>query len=356
MLCPQCGTENREDSAYCRHCGTRIAMAADAAQADASGAAANAGGYANASEPRRNPGAQDPFGQQPPQSANPYTGPQGDERFAGQAGQPYRQPPVSAGGCIGAAWRDVTSSEGWMGKACLLGIVNAVPILNWVVMGYILRWARQLSGGIHMPMPKGLFVDRAFTTGFFAAVVGALFWVVSWVVGFIVGWVPLIGSLAALVLGVLVSLFADAAIIRMAIVDRLGAAFDFGRIWRAYKRALGSLFCASLVPTIVAALVMMVLIVVFLMIAGAIIGSSAAVVSLYAPHHAIKELAGLPALFIASGGIGAVVLMVVLWVLCAMVLAVAQLVSYRAVGHWAARVSPDWGAEAPEARQFSCRM
>lgn len=337
MLCPQCGTDNREGSLYCRQCGARIADAAAAAQPGAS--ADSQAGQSSA--------GQQPFGADP--SATPY----GGEPFAGQAQQPYQQQPVSAGGCLVDAWNDVRSSEGWVGKACLLGIVNAVPILNWVVMGYILRWARQLSGSIHTPMPKGLFVDRAFVTGFFAAIISAVFWIVTWIVGFVVGWVPVFGALAALVIGVLVSLFADAAIVRMAVVDRLGAAFDFGRIWRSYKRALGSLFCASFVPTIMASIVILVLTVVFVLIASAIIGSGAAVASLYSAHHSIDVITGLPALYVASGGVGSIILMVVLWVLCAMVLAMAQLVSYRAMGYWAARVAPEWGAEAPEARPYS---
>ena len=331
MYCPQCGTENHDGSQYCRHCGSFIAGAAGAASHDAPQQP-----YA---QPYTQPHEQaqgQPYGQ------SPYGAPQ----------RSYAQRPVSAGACLSEAWADVRGSEGWVGKACLLGLVNAVPILNFVTIGYILRWARQIATGVRLPMPKGLFVDRAFVVGFFATVIYLISYFVMGIATVFVGWVPLLGALAAFAFSIFFGMFVDASVVRMAVVDRFGAAFDFGKVWRAYKRSLGSLFCASVVPLIVMGIVIVAVAVVYAIVLAVFVGSGAVSFSIYSSHHAFYE--GIAsALFTTGAGVGTVVATVVLWVLVAMVRAVAQLVSLRAIGHWAMRVAPDWAAEAPERQGFA---
>ena len=342
MYCPQCGTENQDGSSFCRHCGTRLdgAGASGAASVGGQQPAADAAGYGQADAGQPYAGA--------PNGANPHGNP-----YGGPAGSPYGQPvsayppygqpqpvyqqPVSAGTCLSEAWADVRGSEGWVGKACLLGLVNAVPILNFVTAGYILRWARQLATGARLPMPKGLFVDRAFVVGFFATVLYLISYFVSGIATAIVGWVPLLGALAAFAFSIFFGMFVDASVVRMAIVDRFGAAFDFGKVWRAYKRSLGGLFCASVVPLIVAGIVIVAVVIVYVIVLTVFIGSGAVSISIYSSHHVAYE------------GVGTIVATVVLWIVVAMALAVAQLVSLRAIGHWVVRVAPDWCAETPEA-------
>lgn len=301
------------------------------------------------------PGYQQPYQQQP--------GWQGGGQQAGwqyqQPGyqqQPYQQPqphayrqPVSVGKFLGDAWEDVRGSEGWIGKVALLGVVYAIPVLGWVASGYMLRWSRQLAFGKREHMPQGLFVDRAFVTGFFAFVVTLVTTFVTALVSSLIGWVPLLGALAALAFWVMLSLFENAAIVRMAIVDHLGGAFDIGRIWRAYKQSLGGLFCASVVPGIMAGLVLVVLSAIFGVVFFALAGTGVAsyALSSYSPHHM-----GLPVLSVGTSA-GIVVLLVVMWVLFCMAVAAARLVTYRAVAHWAMYAAPSWAAEAPEMRQHA---
>lgn len=309
--------------------------------------AADAAGYGQADAGQPYAGA--------PNGSNPYGGPAGSP-YGQPAGtyppygqpQPVYQQPVSAGTCLSEAWADVRGSEGWVGKACLLGLVNAVPILNFVTVGYILRWARQLATGARLPMPKGLFVDRAFVIGFFATVLYLISYFVSGIATAIVGWVPLLGALAAFAFSIFFGMFVDASVVRMAIVDRFGAAFDLGKVWRAYKRSLGGLFCASVVPLIVAGIAIVAVVVVYAIVLTIFVGSGAVSVSIYSSHHAVHENIA-SALFATGAGVGTIVATVVLWIFVAMALAVAQLVSLRAIGHWVVRVAPDWCAEAPEA-------
>lgn len=380
MFCPQCGTENSEGSSFCRQCGTRLAPVAGVSSEPGSASSASNNGQqpfgqtgpsaAPSGQPHGQPGQAasgqaGQFGQQgaygqPGQQGRPYgqSGAQGygyQHAYGQGAGYqaPYgNQRPVYAEGCVSEAWRDVTKTEGWFGKACLLGVIGAVPILNWVSVGYILRWARQLVVGVRAPMPKGVFVDRGFTTGFFAFVISLIAGAAMTAATLVFGWIPLIGLLAVLAFTVFAIVFCQLATMRMAITDRLGEAFSFGKIWAASKRSFGSLFCAVFVPALVAALVCGLLSIVGAVLLAFVAGSSVATYSMYSSmHHIASASALIPgAGLIATAGIGAIVVALVLWVLSCMALTMAQLVSQRAVAHWVVRTAPEWSAETPEAR------
>ena len=55
--------------------------------------------------------------------------------------------PVYAQGCIGAAWADIKATPGYIGKLLVLGLIMCVPILNFVVLGYLLHWSREVPFG-----------------------------------------------------------------------------------------------------------------------------------------------------------------------------------------------------------------
>ena len=341
MYCPHCGTENHNGSQYCRHCGAFVASAAAGMPYGAPQQP-----YGSGSAPENGAAsAQQPYGQAP------YGQP------------PYEQRPVSAEGCVTRAWRDVTGTKGWFGKTCLLGLIGAVPILNWVVMGYTLRWSRQLVLGAHTPMPDRIFADRTFVTGFYMAVLALVIAIVSGFVSAFVGWVPLFGLIVALAFSLFIGAFSCAMALRMAIVDRFGAAFSLGRVWAAAKRSFGSLFCAAYAPALVGAIAFVVLGVAYAIVIGIVAGPAigAAASALYAQthHDAVTltinlgagegTLSAMAAAVLGPGAtIGSIAATLIAWVAGAMIATAAQLVIFRAVGYWAARVAPEWAAEAPE--------
>ena len=68
-------------------------------------------------------------------------------------------------GCLAAAWGDIMQTKGWFGKVLLLGLVGCVPILNFYVNGYAMRWSRELFLGKVAPMPDRIFGNRMFING-----------------------------------------------------------------------------------------------------------------------------------------------------------------------------------------------
>ena len=61
-------------------------------------------------------------------------------------------------GYFNAAWNDVKSSQGWLGKMFLLGLIAFIPVFGPVVLlGYAFGWARDIAWGVHMPLPARIF-------------------------------------------------------------------------------------------------------------------------------------------------------------------------------------------------------
>ena len=88
--------------------------------------------------------APSPYGQAPAPGAGQPPVPGAGQPFAGPSPYGTSNSP-SLEGCVSAAWHDVKATQGWFGKLLLLGLINIVPILNFVVQGYALQWARELS-------------------------------------------------------------------------------------------------------------------------------------------------------------------------------------------------------------------
>lgn len=315
MICPACGAYNEEGRAYCDRC--RVPLSATA----------------TVPAPVAEPYGQGPF----PDGANPVN--------PGAAPGPYGIPPAAplAEGCVAAAWHDVKATPGWFGKMMLLGLVNVVPILNFVVQGYSLQWAREAAFGRRSSMPSGIFENRAFPVGFFAIAIALIFGLAFGLATGLLGLVTFgIGTFVVPVLWVFFIMFMDACIVRMAVVGRFGGAFDLAKVWGAYKRSLGALFCASCVPSLIAGLLAGVIV---LVAGGIVMALGLGGFSAYYGGSSMRVL-GVP----LAGGMVAVVLIGA--VLSLVLNAFAQVVKYRALGHWVARVAPEWAYEAEAASRY----
>lgn len=333
MFCASCGCQNEEGRTACWQCGAGL-------------------GAAQPSPVPVSPGTQ-AYGQQgglnqAPQQGGFGAGQQGGGSYSPQ-NQPAPQgsgyvPPAYQEGCVSAAWKDIKSTPGWFKKMLLLGLAQCVPILWFVVPGFALRWSRDLSFGKREPMPGSIFGEKAFSMGFFTAVVEAIFLIVFYFVGFFLGFIPIIGLVASFILGIFVQLFMNACIIRMAIVDRFGAAFSFSRVWTSYQRALGSLFGASVLPGLVVGLITFVIMVLALIIVCLVLGVSIVGLSSmggygYSYGSSMIATASIGAL------IGVLFVLLLFGYFTAVSVAVYQTLLYRSLGHWAARVAPDWSQE-----------
>ena len=239
--------------------------------------------------------------------------------------------------CLSAALRDVASSPGWVATMLLLGLASCVPVLGFVVTGFGLNWARELSFDRREPLPQRIFADGAFMRGLLANVAMFLLSIPLIVAGVLV--IFALSGIGALVLIPVTAAYlalVQACLVRMAVRDSFGAAFDVPVVWRARKMAPG-LFSSALVPPIVAS-----------------IASSFAVgvVTAVVQPELLANLAFLDYgqlsfdvwLMLLNGS--ANLALTAASVLGSVASAAATVVSLRALGHWSRRAAPEWAEEA----------
>jgi len=354
MFCAKCGTSNADGAAFCKKCGNPLAKAPGATEQPAVQPVAQPTAQP-AVQPvaQAAPAAQMAMGQPPIQQGQPGAYPP-----AGAAPMPYVPKPE---GVLGAAWKDITSTPGWAKKVLILCLIGLIPILNFAVIGYALRWARELSFGQRAPMPEEIFRKKEISTGFFAelvrfaldsvAVMAAL--LVALVIGALIGFInPIAGFVVGVIMASLVALAAyifwepavRAAIMRMTVVGYLESGFNIRKVFAAFKRAMGSLIGASLLPDIIVGAIQGLLVSILYGIMLGIIYAGASGMGGMRYGYSATNVATM----VAGLGLGFILLATITMIVVSMLSTFAMLFSYRAVGHWAARNALDWADEADD--------
>lgn len=207
----------------------------------------------------------------------------------------------------------------------LLGLINCVPVLNFFVSGYCMRWAAQLPLDRVEPMPRKIFEDRNFVNGFYAVVISLVVGIISGVCSGILGIVPLLGTLVAVAVSLFLSLFEYVSVVRIAIADSLGAGFDVPQIWALMKKDFGALFCILIVPTLILLAVAFVIAIPLTFIfMGSIMGGAMA----YDYGYQMSDMELILGLFMV---------MLPMFLIGQFLAAFFYLITYRAVGHYIAR-------------------
>ena len=286
--------------------------------------------------------------QQPQQPGNPGYGsaPYGSSGYgsAPYGSNPYQQTPppgqpiqpVYSQGCLSAAWSDITATPGWGGKLCILGLLECVPILNFVVAGYGLRWSREVPFGVKAPMPNNYISGKNFELGFYQFLISLVFGLVSAAISGFLGFLPGLGGLIGLAVTFFASMFIELLSMRMAMMQSLGEGFSIGKAWTVMQRNWSSLLIIVLVPSLIVGLIVFVIAVigVLLMGAGGVGAALTATSGTLAPAAAMALLSSFSLFFI-----------IVLFV-SAFCQGTVEILMLRATAHWVARYAPEWVNES----------
>lgn len=264
--------------------------------------------------------------------------------YSPQTPAPAPAQPVYAKGCIGAAWEDIKATPGYVGKLLVLGLIMCVPILNFVVAGYLLHWSREVPFGGKTPMPAKYVTGKNFEFGFYAFVIALVVSLVVGIVGMVFGLIPLLGGLLYLAVMLVGTVAANLMQMRMIMGYTIGDGFNVKDVWNVAKRNWGQLLLVTLVPNIAA---------------GLIVGVVSMVITLFAVLVAVGGAA--PSMVVASASdpsfaevmaiVGAIavptlIAVLIVYVLACFVEAAAQAITVRGLGHWVARYAPEWTALA----------
>ncbi len=387
MICPYCGKENVDRSPFCSDCGKSLAGTyGDAVKAEMK--AETAGEVAAVNSVNVDNGVQIPAQTEsvretdvetvveaPAEAAStaaassasqasptppppPQEAPQPSSQPASQPNTQYQQPqtvpqgvpygaptkPVYAQGCLGAAWKDITSSEGWFKKILLLGLIMCVPILNFYVYGYCMRWARQLVLGKIDKMPKKIFEEGNFSQGFYAFVWIFVFGLVVSIASTIFGFIPILGAIAVICLGLFAAMFELMGTMRVAISKNLGRAFDIKEDWRGFTKNFGSLFCLSIVPQLTLLIPIFVGALMIMPMIFATVWSEPFQGMMYSySGYGIESV-----LMVISTILMFLPAFLLYYVFICLFEGFVYVWTYRAVGHYVARELPDWSSIAPQ--------
>lgn len=323
-----------------------VPTAQDAPQAASAAQAASEPAAEVAPEPEPAPGpAASPAGTvPPPPGAAAPTVP------VPPASQP-KPKPVFAKNCVTAAWEDIKLNPNWLTKTLFLGLLMCVPILNFVVYGYVLNWAREVPFGGRTAMPKEVVTGRNFEVGFYYVVLSLVFGLAAAIVGAVLGWVPLVGWIASVAASLFASMWTVLAGVRMALSKQLGEGFKMSRIWDALKANWPGLLFLTFVPSLVAGVIIFILVMFVMLVL--FVGAMPAIASIASIGDASTAavVTQIVAALAPLGIIGVVLIAAVLYV-CMVIEAAVLLLLGRSAGHYVGRYAPAWADEAKVAMGY----
>ena len=246
---------------------------------------------------------------------------------------PTQPAPAYATSCLKAAWEDVKATPNYVSRLLVLGLIMCVPILNFVVAGYLLFWSREVPFGGRSLLPQKIVTGKNFEYGFYAFVLTLVVGLIGGIIGGIFGWIPFIGwvvsiavSLATYVAGIIMQM-------RMIMGQSLGDGFNVKDIWE-------KLFAVTLIPmAIVIGISLVLSIVVFSIMFLCIMGAAPTIAAI--GGAADPSFAQIMSLIAALAG-PMIFCTLILYVVLSVAETFAEAVAIRGVAHWVARYAPEW--------------
>lgn len=329
MKCPSCEKENPEKATFCRGCGKPLAtQSPPTPQAQPV--------YQQSPQPV----TQTP--QQPTDQAQyqqkSYEQPVSDPIDENQ----YVAPPFSSG------FADIINSKGWFVRSVLLALCGLVPILDWVIAGFAVRWGREVCIGVNRRLPVAIFDNRTFSTGAKVWLVGFLYTIILVCLFFLCMVIPVLGPILFIIIYIGCCLILPLLIFQVGLTGKISAGFSgIARALKLFKKAPVKTIAATIVPSFLLDCLLSFFVGVFsiaisLGFGGSLTASSISYLSQLTPSTSISDA---PVNLISSlmGLIGSfIVVFIIVWALSKIISAVSTIWTYRAIGHLVAREAPEW--------------
>lgn len=319
MYCTYCGAQNSDDAAFCVGCGQALANNAQSASVAGAGAGVAAASAATAA--------------------------------SASTSAPTPAPATAVTkGCVGQAWSDITSSPNWVKRLLILMLMNCVPVMRYFSSGYALQWGAQAAKNNPQPLEAGCFAKRTFLFGLVVALLDALL-ALGTLVFALAYLIPVLGAILVIAIDLLATSFCTMSQLRVGTTGRLGSAFDLSELFRAYRKNLGGLVVAAVVPNLICTAIILVVVIIVLFFVG--VSGYAAFSDMsnynYGYGFGVDNSSFMPGWII--GMLSGLVVVVVFVVLFAMFVGgLGNLWTMRSVGYWVARNEGQWAHEGTPAK------
>jgi len=170
---------------------------------------------------------------------------------------------------IGKAFGFVFEDERWVTKVLLGGLFFFIPIVNFAVLGYMLKIAENVAKGSSTPLPEWSDFGDLFMRGLYTIVIGVVYAIPVFVIYCLLlalvggagmasdqnndamagglGLVACFGYLVLFVVGILVAIVQFPAVARYVATGSLSEAFKFGEVIAAARAEIGTWIIVILV-------------------------------------------------------------------------------------------------------------
>ena len=149
---------------------------------------------------------------------------------------------------IGRSFTYMFEDESWIMKIVVGGILLFIPIVNFMVLGYMVEALKRSADSVDVPLPEWDDFGGKFMKGLMLLLIGVVYTIPIWLVGCVVAGLSLVagdsetlGSLVALlsacasclylVWGIVVWIITPAAWIRYTVTGEFMSAFQFGELF-----------------------------------------------------------------------------------------------------------------------------
>lgn len=283
--------------------------------------------------------------------------------------------------------KDISSSEGWLKKVMLLGLLNIIPVFGQMTLyGYAYEWAHKAAWGVNTPMPAKIYGregSKMLRWGWFVIVIAIVFSIIPYIImqigsaistasagtGMYSAYesfyydnpVSLAGNAAGMMFGgliqlvgfvalILAALLAMVGAVRMTVYDRLGCGLQFKQIWKMARKDFGGLMrifgmylITGLIIGVIAFVVVMIIVFFCVAVGAGMFGSTLYEYAYYGSYVSNDSLAAIATVLIGLFVAAFPLMLALYWVFSCMG-AWQQLLVARAVGYWTAQFEvAKWG-------------
>lgn len=163
---------------------------------------------------------------------------------------------------MGKAFTYIFDDENWIAKIVIGGILGIIPIVNFMVLGYMVETIHNVAQGLERPLPEWSGFGEKFVKGLVVFIIFFIYTIPIWLImGCFMGLTFALGGgngnggdLIALLLfplyclvglyGLVLAILSPAILVNYAVTGEVGSAFRFGEIFGFITGNLGNYILA----------------------------------------------------------------------------------------------------------------
>ena len=247
---------------------------------------------------------------------------------------------------------DVTRSKRWLVRSLLLTLCSLIPILNWCICGFAARWGREICLGVNRRLPSTIVDDDTFISGAKIWFVNLCWIIVLGLVGWLLFMIPIVGPILVCLIFLVYVFVAPLLNFQVALSSKFTTGFTgvkraFNLLGKKPIKTLGSTFAPVLVVNLLVGVFNTIVGgALLVLVASSLIGViSDLVPQLISGFFSGADLSTLIDTFlndfdsIYTIGSSAFFILYFIFKLAGVI---ANLWTYRSIGHLIARESPEW--------------